>query len=95
MNEKQSVFIIYDDGSSQQLLPVSIMFYERWAQGFGEKANQLKQEVMIQPAVPTEEETKKQRPPKPRKRARAKAATNENGKTAEEEPGTIQVPDAK
>ena len=56
MNERQPALVIYLDGSMTQMLPVSIAFYEQVARGLSEHATRLKQQAIITPQLPAEDE---------------------------------------
>ena len=49
MNERQPALIIYNDGTAEQLIPVSIAFYEQAARGLGSHAERLKQQMVVNP----------------------------------------------
>ena len=56
MTEKLEALIIYSDGSTEQKLPLPLTFFEGMAQSFARQAEQLKQQVMIQPPQPEDEQ---------------------------------------
>ena len=52
---KEPAFVIYADGTTEQLAAVPIAFFEDAARMFAEHAERLKNQVMIQPPGKNEE----------------------------------------
>ena len=54
---RQPALIIYNDGTAEQLIPVSIAFYEQAARGLGSHAERLKQQMVVNPPQSAPPET--------------------------------------
>ena len=49
---RQPAFIIYDDGTGQQMIPVNIAFYEQAIRGLSAHVERLKAQMMIPAPMP-------------------------------------------
>ena len=57
MTDRQPAFILFSDGTLEQVAPVSIEFIENTARGLADYAQRLKRQAVIAPPQPQEAES--------------------------------------